>query len=32
MTAISDYQPASDLFVLSASDGEDFIQDCDDRQ
>ena len=29
ITAISDYQPESDLLAFSALDGEDFLQDCD---
>lgn len=31
MTAISDYQPESDLLAFSVLDGEDFLQDCDEN-
>jgi hypothetical protein len=31
ITAISDYQPESDLLAFSALDGEDFIQDCNEN-
>lgn len=31
ITAISDYQPESDLLAFSALDGEDFLQDCDEN-